>query len=72
MPKLYNVFALDLWHEFPLDSIGSMLVVANNPEEAEHKAMEEFKVTFEQYQIKAAAYEVSLVDGYKIQLVKEG
>lgn len=71
MPKLYNVFALDLWDEFPLEHIGSMLVVAETPEEAERKAMEEFKATFEQYQIKAAAYEVSKVDGYLIQLVKE-
>ena len=46
MPKLFNVFALDSWDQFPLEHIGSMLVVAHTSEEAERKAMEEFEATF--------------------------
>lgn len=72
MPKLYHVFALDIWEQSPLERIGSMLVTAETPEEAEQKAMKEFEETFEDYQILPAAYEVTNVDGYCIQLVKEG
>ena len=68
MPKLYHVFALDKWEHSPLDYVGSMLVTAETPEEAEQKAMEEFVEAFADYEIQPAAYEVTIVDGYEVSL----
>lgn len=68
MPKLYNVY-LAAGHED--DYVANMLVVAESENEAISKGEYEWfdEVTLELGYV--VAYEVGIVNGYRIQLVKE-
>lgn len=68
MPKLYHVYAHDL---FELSIAAELLYVAETPEEAEAYAKEEWKELLDEYQLVVGAYEVKSVNGYTIQLAKE-
>lgn len=68
MPNLYNVY-LAAGHED--DYVANMLVVAESENEAISKGEYEWfdEVTLELGYV--VAYEVGIVNGYRIQLVKE-
>jgi hypothetical protein len=69
MPKLYNVYLVE-GHED--DYVANMLVVAESENEAISKGEYEWfdEVTLELGYV--VAYEVGIVNGYRIQLIKEG
>lgn len=67
MPKLYNVYLVEGHCD---DYVANMLVVAETENEAISKGEQEWFDEITLNQGYAVAYEVGIVNGYKVQLVK--
>lgn len=68
MPKLYRVVAIDI---FEWTAISELLYVAETAEEAEAYASKEWEELSEEYQMIISSNEITSINGYRIQLVKE-
>lgn len=68
MPKLYHVYATDCFDEWLTQEL---LYVAETAEEAEAYASKEWEDVLKDHPANVAAYEITSINGYTIQLVKE-
>lgn len=70
MPKLYNVYLVNL-HTFWVKVEAQMLWACESEKEAEEHAQKEWSEELEDSNLEVHVYEVTNVNGYRIQLVKE-
>ena len=68
MPRLYQVVAMDI---FEWTVLSKLLYVAETTEEAEAYASKEWEELSEEYQMTITANEITSINGYRIELVKE-